>query len=47
MTDPQQKRLKLAFIGLCVMGYPMAGYLARAESVKYVQPIKQSGAKAE
>jgi len=47
MTDPQQKKLKLAFIGLGVMGYPMAGHLARAESVNYAQLIKQSGAKAE
>jgi 3-hydroxyisobutyrate dehydrogenase-like beta-hydroxyacid dehydrogenase len=30
MTEPQQKKLKLAFIGLGVMGYPMAGHLARA-----------------
>lgn len=47
MTDPQQKKLKLACIDLGVMGYPIAGHLARAESMKYAQLIKQSGAKTE
>ena len=30
MADPAHQKLKLAFIGLGVMGYPMAGHLARA-----------------
>lgn len=30
MSEPQQKKLELAFIGLGVMGFPMAGHLARA-----------------
>ncbi len=31
MTDTESKKPKLAFIGLGVMGYPMAGHLARAK----------------